>query len=99
MLDKIIAWLESHFLACPYKKYFDIDCMGCGMQRSVIELLKGNFMESFYLYPALLPLIVMLLILPLHLIFKFKHGASMLKYLFIFNISIVVISYLVKLLL
>lgn len=96
MLDKIIAWLESHFLACPYKKYFDIDCMGCGMQRSFIALLKGNFMESFYLYPALLPIVLMILFLPIHLVFKFKNGATILKYLFIFNISIVVISYLIK---
>jgi hypothetical protein len=99
MFDNLIAWLESHFLACPYKKYFNIDCMGCGMQRSFIELLKGNFTESFYLYPALLPLMLMLLILPLHLIFKFKRGASTLKNLFIFNIGIVVISYVIKILL
>ncbi|MCB9174321.1 MAG: DUF2752 domain-containing protein [Flavobacteriales bacterium] len=83
-------------MACPYKKYFNIDCMGCGMQRSFIELLKGNLVESFMLYPALLPIIAMILFLPLHLVFKFKHGASVLKYFFIFNISIVVISYIIK---
>jgi hypothetical protein len=97
-LKNIIDWLEHHFLACPYKKYFDIDCMGCGMQRSFIALLKGNFIESFYLYPALLPIVLMMLFLPIHLVFKFKNGASMLKYLFIFNISIVIISYLIKIL-
>ncbi len=70
--------------------------MGCGMQRSFIELLKGNFLESFMLYPALLPLIAMIVFLPLHLIFKFKNGATILKYAFIFNISIVVISYVIK---
>ena len=93
----IIDWLEQHFLACPYKKYFDIDCLGCGMQRAFIALLKGDFTESFYLYPALIPMLVMVLFLPIHLIFKLKNGASLLKYLFIFNISIVVISYLIKL--
>ncbi len=92
----IIDWLERHFLACPYKKYFDIDCMGCGMQRAFIALLKGDFIESFYLYPALIPILVMVLFLPIHIIFKFKNGASLLKYLFIFNISVVVISYLIK---
>ncbi|OFY95158.1 MAG: hypothetical protein A3K10_14720 [Bacteroidetes bacterium RIFCSPLOWO2_12_FULL_31_6] len=97
-MKNIIDWLEHHFLACPYKKYFDIDCMGCGMQRSFIALLKGNFMESFYFYPALLPIVLMMLFLLIHLIFKFKNGASMLKYLFIFNISIVIISYLIKIL-
>jgi len=95
-LSGIVDWLEEHLMACPYKKYFNIDCMGCGMQRSFIELLKGNLVESFMLYPALLPIIAMILFLPLHLVFKFKHGASVLKYFFIFNISIVVISYIIK---
>lgn len=97
MLDKIIAWLESHFMACPYKTYFNIDCMGCGMQRSFIALLKGNLSESFYLYPALIPLFLMFVFLPLHLAFKFKHGANLLKYFFILNIGIVVVSYFIKL--
>ena len=95
-MSGIVDWLEEHLMACPYKKYFNIDCMGCGMQRSFIELLKGNLVESFILYPALLPIIAMILFLPLHLVFKFKHGASVLKYFFIFNISIVVISYIIK---
>lgn len=95
-MSGIVDWLEEHLMACPYKKYFNIDCMGCGMQRSFIELLKGNLVESFMLYPALLPIIAMILFLPLHLVFKFKHGASVLKYFFIFNISIVVISYIIK---
>lgn len=95
-MSGIVDWLEEHLMACPYKKYFNIDCMGCGMQRSFIELLKGNLVESFMLYPALLPLIAMILFLPLHLVFKFKNGASVLKYFFIFNISIVVISYIIK---
>ncbi|MBI2280664.1 MAG: DUF2752 domain-containing protein [Bacteroidetes bacterium] len=72
--------------------------MGCGMQRAFIALLKGDFIESFYLYPALIPMLVMVLFLPIHLIFKFKNGAGLLKYLFIFNISIVIISYLIKIL-
>lgn len=95
-MSGIVDWLEEHLMACPYKKYFNIDCMGCGMQRSFIELLKGNLVESFMLYPALLPLIAMILFLPLHLVFKFKNGASVLKYFFIFNISIVVIGYIIK---
>ncbi|HEY9083302.1 MAG TPA: DUF2752 domain-containing protein [Vicingaceae bacterium] len=92
----LINWLENNLLACPYKKYFDIDCMGCGMQRAFIALLKGDFVESFLFYPPLFSMIIMLLLLPLHLIFKFKHGAVWLKYLFIFNIAVVIINFIVK---
>lgn|SRR5690554_6130510 len=95
----LINWLENNLLACPYKKYFDIDCMGCGMQRAFIALLKGNFVESFLIYPPLFSMIIMLLLLPLHIIFKFKHGAAWLKYLFIFNIAVVIINFIVKIIL
>lgn len=76
-----------------------VDCPGCGMQRSFIELLKGNFVESIQLYPALLPTIFTLLITILHLIFKFKNGAAIIKYSFIITVSIVVLSFLLKMVL
>lgn len=98
MLDKLIRWLESHQQACFYKKYLGVECPGCGMQRSFIELLKGNFVESFVLYPALLPTIGLIGYLFLHLLFKFKNGANVLKNLFIINAIIVVLSYIYKLL-
>lgn len=98
MLDKIIEWLEFHMGTCFYKKYFGVECPGCGMQRSFIELLKGNFHESFVLFPALLPTIFLVVFLFLHIIFKFKSGANILKITFIINTSIVVLSYIYKIL-
>jgi len=98
MLDKLIHWLESHQQACFYKKHFGVECPGCGMQRSFIELLKGNFYESFVLYPALIPTIILIVYLVLHILFKFKNGANILKNLFIINTAIVVLSYLYKIL-
>lgn len=95
----LISWLENNMMDCPYKKYFDMDCMGCGMQRSFVALLKGNLVESFYYYPALFPMLFMFLYLILHLIFKFKNGAKWLMYIFIINMSVVVISYVIKLML
>ena len=98
MFEKFINWLESHQQACFYKKYLGVECPGCGMQRAFIELLKGNFVESFMLFPALLPTIALVVYLVLHLIFKFRNGANVLKNLFIINTTIVVLSYIYKLL-
>jgi hypothetical protein len=95
-MQSIIHWLESHFMSCPYKAIAGVDCPGCGMQRSVIELLKGNFVESFLLYPALLPTVFTLLFALLHLIFKFKNGAVIIKYSFIITVVIVLVSYFIK---
>jgi hypothetical protein len=93
----LISWLEDNMLSCPYKKYFGMDCFGCGMQRSFVALLKGNLVESFYWYPALIPMIVMFLFLIVHLIFKFKNGGTWLKYQFIFVVAIVLINFVFKL--
>lgn len=93
----IIHWLEEHMMTCPYKAITGIDCPGCGMQRSFIALLKGNFVESFLLYPALLPVMFTLLLTALHLYFKFKNGANYIKYSFLITMSIIVISYILKL--
>jgi len=97
MLESIIQWLEAHMQPCFYKRNFGIECPGCGMQRAFVALLRGQFWESLKLYPALIPTLGMVLFLILHLIFKFKNGANILKYLFIANTTIVVVSYIIKL--
>lgn len=95
---QLTHWLENHMMPCFYKQISGIDCPGCGMQRSFIELLHGNFIASFEMYPALLPVLFTLGLTAAHLYFKFKNGAVFIKYSFIFTISIISISYIIKLL-
>lgn len=83
-------------MTCPYKSLTGIDCPGCGMQRSFLELLKGNFSDSFHLYPALLPVIFTLLFTALHLYFRFKNGAKYIKYSYLGTVAVVVLSYTIK---
>jgi hypothetical protein len=97
MLLSLVGWLERNMLPCFYKKYLGVECPGCGMQRALIELLKGNIVESLKVYPALLPTIFMVSYLILHLIFKFEKGAAVLKISFIFTASIIVIHFILKL--
>ncbi|MEI6348627.1 MAG: DUF2752 domain-containing protein [Bacteroidota bacterium] len=97
-MGSIVHWLENHLMPCPYKHYLGIDCPGCGMQRSIIELLKGNLWESIVTYPPLIPMAIMIIYLFLHLFFKFKRGAQIVKYMFIFVAIIVTINYISKLL-
>ena len=96
-LLSLAGWLERNMAPCVYKKYLGIECPGCGMQRALIELLKGNLLESLKVYPALLPTIFMLAYLTLHLIFKFEKGALVLKISFIFTASIILLNYVIKL--
>lgn len=93
----IINWLEKHSLACSYKKYFGFECMGCGIQRAFILLLKGQFIQSFKTYPPLIPIMGTLLVLLVHLIFSLKKGAFILKVLFIFSTTSIIFNFLYKL--
>ncbi len=95
MTLSIITFLEKHLLSCPWKKT-GIDCMGCGMQRSLIHLLKGEFVEAFYMYPPIYTIIIMFLYLGLHLKFQFKMGHKVLLSLFILNILITFVNYCIK---
>ncbi|MBC7887810.1 MAG: DUF2752 domain-containing protein [Ferruginibacter sp.] len=92
----VLQWLKSHQLPCPVKYFLHIDCPGCGLQRSFIELLDGNFPESFRLNPATVPLLLFFIFCALHLIYKFKKGNSVVIYSYIFIASIVLINYMYK---
>ena len=97
MLLKIITWLESHQGTCSFREIAGIDCPGCGLQRSILALLRGDLVESILRFPALLPLVAMFVFLGIHLVFKLKHGALVLKVFYIANIAIIVLNYIYKL--
>ncbi len=92
----LISFLEKNLLSCQWKQQFDVECMGCGMQRSLIHLLKGEFLEAFYMYPAIYTLIAMFIFLGLHLKFDFQKGHKILLYLFITNILLMLTNYIIK---
>lgn len=71
--------------------------MGCGFQRAVILLLKGDFWNCIKMYPPLLPTLTLLIGLVIHLVFKFKNGAFFLMCNFIIVILLMVINFTVKL--
>lgn len=73
-----------------------LDCPGCGMQRSLVALLRGHFSESLHLFPALLPFIFTLLLMVLHLRFRFKNGARYILYSYMATAGILVAGYLLK---
>jgi len=58
--------------------------------------LQGNLVESFKLYPALLPILLMFIFLLLHLKFNFRFGGDVLKFFFILNMAIIIFSYILR---
>lgn len=92
----ITDFLEKHMLSCPSKKFLNIECPGCGFQRSFIALLKGNFTESFILYPALTPLLLLFAYTLLHLKYGFINGARNIKIIQVFSGIIIFSFYIYK---
>jgi hypothetical protein len=93
-MSKLTDWLAQHQAACSWKSAFGAECPGCGMQGAFIELLKGNVAESLRIYPALIPILLLVLFTALHLLFNFRRGALFIKILFIFTVSIMFIHFM-----
>ena len=83
-------------LPCGYKAIFGIDCPGCGFQRSCIALLKGHFSESFFLYPATIPILITGIFLIFENKFHLSHSKLVKTTLYISVLTIIFVSYTIK---
>ena len=66
------------------------------MQRSLIALLKGNFVESFKFHAALIPFIITILLLFLQIRIKHVNGGKWVMWAFIVTTTITVIQFILK---
>lgn len=96
MIRTFLIQVEDYMLPCVNKKFFGIDCPGCGVQRSLIHVIKGEFIEAFHMYPAIFTLIILGVFMILNKRFKFKFGKKIILTLAIVNVAIIAISYIIK---
>jgi len=92
----MIHWLETHLSPCLFKSTLGVDCPGCGMQRALISLLKGNFSESLQYHPALIPFLITLLLVIIQIKLQHPKGAKYIMVMFIITSAITVINFSVK---
>ncbi len=83
-------------LPCLNKKLFGVECVGCGLQRSILLVLKGEFTAAFYLYPAIYPLLVLSLFIGVNYFFKFKNDWYIKIILIIITVLTMIVSYIIK---
>jgi hypothetical protein len=91
-----MSGLNDYMLPCLWKQTFNIDCLGCGFQRSLVFMTKGEFSLAFKMYPAIYTILFMLLYMVLHTKYKFTNGHKVLLALFVVNIIIILTSYIFK---
>jgi len=88
--------LEDYMLTCVNKELFGVECPGCGTQRSIALLLKGEFIAAFKMYPAIYPMIVLLAFLVFNLFVKFKHDYKIKLGLIFLTVGTILINYFIK---
>jgi len=96
-LISILDGLEKLMLPCLFKMLFHKECPGCGLQRSVLALLKGDLGGSLHLYWATIPILLLFTFLLLHLRFRFSFGAKVLVWLYCFNGILIMCQFFYKL--
>jgi len=93
----IIDWMEQRMLTCPSKMITGGDCPGCGLQRSVIHLLRGEFADALIIYPAIYPMAATFGLLFYHIINGNDFTLKALKYAYFASVSTIIINYIAKL--
>jgi hypothetical protein len=74
-----------------------MDCPGCGIQRSISLLLQGNIVDSFLMYPALIPIILLLGFLIFDMFVTVKYGEQLKLWGTVIAIGTILTSYIIKL--
>ncbi len=88
--------LENYMLPCLSKSIFGFECMGCGFQRAFFLVFKGHFIDAFWMYPAIYPLLILAGILMISRFYKFKFYQKSINVLSIISIGVIITNYLIK---
>ncbi|MEA2041244.1 MAG: DUF2752 domain-containing protein [Bacteroidota bacterium] len=95
-MKEFIQWFKDHHVPCLFKETFGYDCPGCGGQSAWVLLLEGKFIESFYTYPPLGFVIVLLLFFFVHITVDIRKGDIILRWIFRLTAFVVLLSYVFK---
>lgn len=87
---------EDFMLPCPIKKFFGIECFGCGTQRAIVMVFEGRFAEAFHMFPAVYTLLLFFAAVILNFVDKKRNYGNLLIILASLNAVIMVVSYFYK---
>lgn len=94
----LMSNLEDYMLPCLNKKFFGVECMGCGLQRSFSLLIHGEFIAAFKMYPAIYTLVLLCIVVAINTFKPFKFSNKIIILLAILNVAVILGSYAFKIL-
>ncbi|TDE01446.1 DUF2752 domain-containing protein [Flavobacterium hiemivividum] len=83
-------------IPCLSKTLFGVECLGCGFQRSLLLLFKGDITSSFQMYPALFTSLLFLGLLGFHFIYKGIISQKLIVIVALINVLFMVAGYFYK---
>ena len=90
--------LEDYMLPCLSKQVLGMPCPGCGIQRSVSLLFKGEFYAAFLMYPAIYPILALFAFLFLDQFFVIKYANKISIGLMITSVVFILGNFLIQIL-
>lgn len=88
--------MEEYMIPCLNKKIFGIDCPGCGTQRAIALIFRGEFVDAFHMFPAIYTTLLFFIVIGLNFIDRTRNYHKAIISLAIINAVIMVISYIYK---
>lgn len=98
MWNELADFFEKHQAPCLIKSLTGHECPGCGSQRALILLMRGDFWGSLHAWPALLPLLITVLFILIHFVFRFRRGGQIILFMLVFAMIVATINFFVKIL-
>lgn len=95
-LTPLFLGIEDYMLPCMTKKLLGFDCPGCGFQRSVVHLIKGEFVAAFEMYPAIYAIVFLFAFLLLNRFFTFKYSNQITIGLMMSAVALILINFALK---
>ncbi|SDB32528.1 Protein of unknown function [Flavobacteriaceae bacterium MAR_2010_188] len=88
--------IDDFMLPCLNKALFGFECMGCGLQRSAAMVIRGQFVEAFFMYPAIYSLMLLLGVAVTNHFINFKYANVVMIGLAIINVILILGNYILK---
>lgn len=88
--------MEEFMLPCLNKQLFGLDCLGCGAQRALALVFRGEFVAALKMFPAIYTILLLLLFLITNLFLKFKGDWFVKAGLIVLNAVIIIGAYIYK---
>lgn len=98
LINLIPLMNDNTLIPCLNKQLLGMECPGCGLQRSVLLLFEGEFSAAFMMYPAIYPLILLILFLLADQFIKIRYANTISIFLMVTTVVFILANFLYRLL-